>query len=74
LWGVVVLAVTFLWFKARDANPESQPTYRIVAYAASEGLALLGGVIWMVTGSPSWYGPGMVFLVVVFMLFNPRNG
>ncbi len=74
MWVVFVGAVAGLWFKRRDARAKAQPTYRILAYAAGEALALLGGVIWLITGSPSWYGPGMVFMVVVFMLFNPQHG
>lgn len=73
MWLVFAGAVAGLWFKKREASADAQPTYRIMAYAAGEALALLGGAIWLITGSPSWYGPGMVFMVVVFMLFNPQH-
>lgn len=73
LWGIAIMIILLVWFKKRDVPSERKSAYRIIAYAASEGLALLGGVIWLVTGSPAWYGPGMVFMVVVFVLFSPRN-
>jgi hypothetical protein len=50
----------------------SRTSWSIGAWALGEMVALLGGVVWMITGSPAWYFPGLVFLVLTFLVFPAR--
>jgi hypothetical protein len=72
LWGLAIAGTAFLWFKARDASERTRTSWSIGAWALGEMVALLGGVVWMLTGSPAWYVPGLLFLVLTFMAFPGR--
>lgn len=71
LWvGVLVLLgfVRGLYNKATDHARRA--SMAIVAWGASESLALYGGVIWYLHGDSRWYLAGMLFLLATFILFS----
>jgi hypothetical protein len=46
----------------------------IAGYAAAEGAALFGGVIWYLGGVREWYIAGLVLMVVAFQMLPIRRG
>lgn len=45
----------------------------LVGWAAGEAVALVGGVIWFLTGNSQWYSAGLVYLVLSFLAFPARE-
>lgn len=76
-WGVAIAGLVAIWFAFQNARGAQGvrrvATLSIIAWALGEGVALLGGVVWMLTGSPAWYVPGLVFLVLTLLLFTGRG-
>lgn len=72
LWVLALVGCIALYFMTRRATPARGATLSIVAWALGEMLALFGGAIWYLTGTPSWYLPGVTFLVLTFLAFPGR--
>ena len=74
LWGVAILGSIVLFQLILRARAAARlPSYHIVAWALGEMVALYGAVIWYLTGTPSWYAPGLVFLLLAFLAFPVRR-
>lgn len=55
--------------RARAAtDAQQQFTLYIAGYAAAEGAALFGGVIWYLGGVREWYIAGLVLMAVAFQV------
>lgn len=69
-WGLAIAGCIVVFASLqREPGPARQQQLSIVAWALGESVAMLGGVVWFLTGSPSWYVPGLVFLVLTFLAF-----
>jgi hypothetical protein len=73
LWGVAIVGCIVLYLATRrTTSPARVATLSIVAWALGETVALFGGAVWFLTGVPSWYLPGVTFLVLTFVAFPGR--
>ncbi len=74
VWGVA-LVVCFVLFGIMRNEREGPRARRlsVVGWALGEGVALFGGAVWFLTGTPAWYVPGLVFLVLTFLAFPIRR-
>jgi len=74
LWAAAVIGCTVVFQAAqRSRNARSAQSLHIVAWAFGEMVALYGGVIWFLTGRPTWYIPGLVYLVMTLLAFPGRR-
>lgn len=72
LWAAVIVGCVLVYqFIGRSGTAKARQL-NIVAWAMGETLALFGGVVWFVSGSPSWYISGLTFLVLTFVVFKPE--
>ena len=70
LWVTVLVVLAFLrGLFAKAADQARRSTLLIIAWAASESLALFGGVVWFLHGDSRWYVAGMSFMLATFILF-----
>lgn len=70
LWvGVLVLLGFVRGLYAKAVEPARRASMMIVAWAASESLALFGGVLWYLHGDSRWYVAGMMFMLATMILF-----
>jgi len=63
--GVIVLRVRGLGGRARAGAGDAS----IIGWAVGEGVALFGGVYYLLSGRPAWYINGLLFLVATFVIF-----
>lgn len=74
LWAVAVIG-SIACFQAFQRTPArtALATWSIIAWALGEMTALFGAVVWFLTGTPAWYVPGLLFLVITFLVFPARR-
>ena len=63
-----ILAIRYLRGRAEDY--QRQATLSILAWALGEGLAVFGGVIYLLTARPSAYLTGLVVLIASFAIVS----
>ncbi len=73
LWALVIVGCVLVYQVMGRSDTAKVRQLSIVAWAMGEALALFGGVVWFVSGSPSWYIPGLTFLVLTFVVFKPEG-
>ena len=74
LWVIAVLAVVFLRFRGtRIAGRMGSATPAILGWTIGEAVAIFGGVYYFMSGRPSWYLNGVLFLVATFVIFPLRR-
>lgn len=73
--GGLSIAGCLILFKMlqRERSATKRQSYQIVAWALGEMVALYGAAIWFLTGSPSWYTQGLIFLGLAFLAFPIRR-
>lgn len=72
---VVAGALGVMFMKYRQADQVSRAsTLAILAWAQAETIALLGGVLFFLSGSPGWYLSGLVLLSLAMVAFPPPAG
>jgi hypothetical protein len=70
--GIAALGLVVLFTRFRDASSPSQAsTLAILAWALGEAVALFGGVVFFLTGAPTWYIVGVLLLTLTFVAFPP---
>lgn len=79
-WAVtgvwVAAGAGVLWLRARHARsslPAERRRLAVVAWALGETPALVGAVHYGLSGRPTHWGAGLVFLAVVLLLFPVRD-
>ena len=74
-WGLSMAACVVLFALIRQARNASRiRTLSLVGWAYGELVALMGGVVWFLTGNSRWYSLGLVYLVLAFLAFPaPRD-
>lgn len=73
LWGVAIAGTIGVWqMRQRAATRPQVQQWSIIGYALGEMVALFGAVVWYLTGTPSWYLPGVLFLAITFLVFPAR--
>ena len=82
---MLLLMGRFLWVASRSPDafssirrqaarsPRAHHSCTSSAWALGEAVALFGAVVWFLTGTPSWYVPGLTFLVLSFLVFRPAT-
>ena len=73
---IVTAAPLLLFLQRRHAaerDPARAGTLNIVAWAVGESVALFGGVLWLLTGSPTPYLVGLAVMVASFVLVPIRE-
>lgn len=73
LWALAIGGCIVLYQAVGRATASRASQLHIIGWALGESVALLGAVIWFLTGTPSWYVPGLTFLVLSFLVFRPRT-
>lgn len=73
LWAVAIGGCIFLYQAVGRASAGRASQLQIIAWALGEAVALFGGVVWFLTGTPAWYIPGLTFLVLTFLVFRPAT-
>lgn len=74
LWAIAVLAVAFLRLRGtRIAGRMGSATPAILGWTVGEAVAIFGGVYYFLSGRPSWYLNGVLFLVATFVIFPLRR-
>ncbi|MDP1858675.1 MAG: hypothetical protein Q8K82_08390 [Gemmatimonadaceae bacterium] len=75
VWAVAIVGCVILFgIVRRDHSGVRARKLSVIAWALGESVALLGGAVWFLTGTPIWYAPGVVFLVLTFIAFPARRG
>lgn len=70
VWGVSMAACILLFAFIRNARSRERVTaLSLAGWATGEAVALMGGVVWFLTGNPDWYTFGLVYLVLTFLAF-----
>jgi ABC-type xylose transport system permease subunit len=70
VWGLSMAACVILFIVIRNARSRAQAqTLSLVGWASGEAVALMGGVVWFLTGNTQWYQFGLVYLVLTFLAF-----
>lgn len=73
LWMVASIGTFLLWRARQQAESVAKKQqWSIIGYAMGESVALFGGVVWYLTGTPVWYVPGVLFLAALFFVFPAR--
>lgn len=74
LWGMAILGCLILFqLVLRERTPARRQSFQIVAWALGEMVALYGAMLWFLTGVPTWYTPGLIFLALTFLAFPIRR-
>jgi len=74
-WLVSMATCLALFGMIRNARSEGRVrALSLVGWAAGEAVALMGGVIWFLTGITDWYSAGLIYLVLTFLAFPARRG
>ncbi len=73
LWALAIVGCVVLFQVIARASASRAAQLHIIGWALGESVALFGAVIWFLTGTPSWYVPGLTFLVLTFLVFRPRT-
>lgn len=55
-------------FQSRAADFQRKALFAVVAWAVAEGLALLGGVVYLLTARPTFYAFGTLVLLAAFLI------
>ena len=75
VWAVAIVGCIILFgIVRRDPSGLRARRLSVIAWALGESVALFGGAVWFLTGTPVWYAPGVVFLVLTFIAFPARRG
>lgn len=74
MWGVAVVGCVLLYWATRRATTTARvASLSIGAWALGEMVAIFGGAVWFLTGSPAWYLLGVTFLVLTFLAFPGKS-
>lgn len=74
LWAIVLVGTFLVWRARQTADAHAKVRqWSIIGYAMGEAVALFGGVVWLLSGSPTWYFPGLLFLLITFVLFPAQK-
>lgn len=74
IWGVAIAGCLVLYvLSQRERSTAKVNTYQIIAWALGESVALYGAMLWFLTGSPTWYTPGLIYLGLTFLAFPIRR-
>ena len=55
----------------RQPDPQRRATLLIAGWAVGEGAALIGVIIFYITGQAQWYGLGLLAMVSAFAMLSP---
>ena len=55
----------------REPDPQRRATLLIAGWAVGEGAALIGAIIFFITGQAQWYGLGLLAMVSAFAMLSP---
>lgn len=70
MWAMVVIGCAVLWqVMQRTESRQKKQSLSIIGWALGEGAALYGATVWFLTGASSLYVPGLVFLLLTFLIF-----
>ncbi len=73
VWGLAIAALVALrWTKGTAIERGTAPNLLVIAWALGEGVAAFGAVFWLLTGSSSLFGAGLVVFAAAFLLFPLR--
>lgn len=67
----VAFAVVLKGRVAREPDPQRRPTMLLVGWSVGEAAALIGAVIFFITGQAQWYGLGLLAMVCAFVMLSP---
>ncbi len=56
---------------AREGDPQRRVSLLFVGWVAGEAAALIGVVIFYITGQAQWYGFGLLAMVISFAMLSP---
>jgi hypothetical protein len=73
LWVLAIGGCIVLYQAVGRASAARASQLHIIGWALGESVALFGAAIWFLTGTPSWYVPGLTFLVLTFLVFRPHT-
>lgn len=71
LWLSVMAVVVALMLRRRaieGPDAQTRSTWTIQLWALGEGAALFGGVLYLLSNEPQWYGLGLLAMATVFVL------
>lgn len=69
-WLVSMATCLALFGMLRNARSQQRITaLSITGWAAGEAVAIVGGVIWFLTGISKWYSAGLVYFVLALLAF-----
>ena len=67
----VSIAVVLKGRVSREPDPQRRGPLLVLGWAVGEGAALIGGVIFYITGQAQWYGFGLLAMVSAFAMLSP---
>lgn len=70
VWGFSMATCLVLFaLLRRSPDPVRAQSLSIIGWASGELVAMMGGVVWYLTGNAEWYTFGLVYLVLTFFAF-----
>lgn len=73
-WIVSMATCLALFGMLRNARSQQRITaLSITGWAAGEAVAIVGGVIWFLTGISKWYSAGLVYFVLALLTFPVKR-
>lgn len=67
----VSVAVVLKGRVGREPDQQRRATLLITGWAVGEGAALIGVMIFYITGQAQWYGLGLLAMVSAFVMLSP---
>lgn len=55
----------------REPDPQRRATMLLVGWTVGEGAALIGVIIFYITGQAQWYGLGLLAMVIAIAMLSP---
>lgn len=70
IWGFSMATCLVLFGLVRSARTAARvQSLSVIGWASGELVAMMGGVVWFLTGNSDWYAFGLVYLVLTFLAF-----
>ena len=77
-YAMVPYAILAVWIAAvlkgrvrQEPDPQRRASLLLVGWAVGEGAALIGVIIFYITGQAQWYGLGLLAMVCSFAMLSP---
>ncbi len=78
VYALVVYSILAVWIATmlkgrvgRERDPQQRGVWLLIGWAAGEGAALIGAVIFYITGQGQWYALGLLAMAISLVMLSP---